>query len=146
DAKWAERVVDGWCRTGGAGSTTEPGELLYLERVDDKRDYATWEHIPPQMIETRPRFRRSIKDTMTLGDASRHYIGALINIDMNVVSRWAEERKLAFSTCTDRSPKPAVAELVREEIERVNRFLPEASRIRRFANFPKELDPDEGEL
>jgi long-chain acyl-CoA synthetase len=39
-----------------------------------------------------------------------------------------------------------VAELVRGEIERVNRFLPEASRIRRFANFPKELDPDEGEL
>ena len=31
---------------------------------------------------------------MTLGDETRDYIGALINIDMSVVSRWAEERNL----------------------------------------------------
>jgi long-chain acyl-CoA synthetase len=35
---------------------------------------------------------------------------------------------------------------VRGEIARVNTFLPEHARVRRFANFPKELDPDEGEL
>ena len=28
----------------------------------------------------------------------------------------------------------------------MNQFLPEHARVRRFANFPKELDPDEGEL
>ena len=29
---------------------------------------------------------------------------------------------------------------------RINALLPEGSRVARFANFPKELDPDEGEL
>ncbi len=110
------------------------------------RQLRTGERFPPQFIETRLRFSPFVKDIMTLGDASRDYIGALINIDMGVVSRWAEERNLPFSTFTDLSQKPEVAELIRGEIERVNRFLPEASRIRRFANFPKELDPDEGEL
>ena len=146
EVKSAERVVDGWYHTGDAVSSTEQGELVFLERVDDMRELSTGERFPPQFIETRLRFSPFIKDIMTLGDATRPYIGALINIDMNVVSRWAEERKLAFSTFTDLSQKPEVAELVREEIERVNRFLPEGSRIRRFANFPKELDPDEGEL
>jgi long-chain acyl-CoA synthetase len=144
--KTAERIVDGWYRTGDAVSTTQQGELVFLERVDDMRELRNGERFPPQFIETRLRFSPFVKDIMTLGDATRDYIGALINIDMGVVSRWAEERNLAFSTFTDLSQKPEVAELVRGEIERVNRFLPEASRIRRFANFPKELDPDEGEL
>lgn len=144
--KTAERIVEGWYRTGDAVSVTDQGELVFLERVDDMRQLRSGERFPPQFIETRLRFSPFIKDIMTLGDPSRDYIGALINIDMSVVSRWAEERNLAFSTFTDLSQKPEVAELVRGEIERVNRFLPEASRIRRFANFPKELDPDEGEL
>ncbi|HYF61057.1 MAG TPA: AMP-binding protein [Burkholderiaceae bacterium] len=144
--KTAERVRDGWYMTGDAVSISEQGELVFLERVDDLRQLRNGVRFPPQFIETRLRFSAFIKDIMTLGDSTRDYIGALINIDMGVVSRWAEERNLAFSTFTDLSQKPEVAELIRTEIERVNRFLPEGSRIRRFANFPKELDPDEGEL
>ncbi|HPU52407.1 MAG TPA: long-chain fatty acid--CoA ligase, partial [Burkholderiaceae bacterium] len=79
-------------------------------------------------------------------DERRDYIGALINIDQGVVSRWAEDRNIGFSTFADLSQKPEIAELIRTEIERVNRFLPDNARVRRFANFPKELDPDEGEL
>ncbi len=84
---------------------------------------------------------------MTLGDATRDYIGALINIDMGVVSRWAEERNLGFSTFTDLSQKPEVAELIRERDRSASTAsCPRHARVRRFANFPKELDPDEGEL
>ncbi|MGD9925813.1 MAG: long-chain fatty acid--CoA ligase [Pseudorhodoplanes sp.] len=144
--KSAERIVDGWYRTGDAVSITEAGELVFLERLEDLRRLRTGETFPPQFIETRLRFSAFIKDIMTLGDESRDYIGALINIDMGVVSRWAEERNIGFSTFTDLSQKPEVAALIREEIARVNNFLPEHARVRRFANFPKELDPDEGEL
>ena len=144
--KSAERIVDGWYRTGDAVSITEAGELVFLERLEDLRRLRTGETFPPQFIETRLRFSAFIKDIMTLGDDSRDYIGALINIDMGVVSRWAEERNIGFSTFTDLSQKPEVAALIREEIARVNNFLPEHARVRRFANFPKELDPDEGEL
>ena len=45
---------------------------------------------------------------MTLGDETRDYIGALINIDMSVVSRWAEDRNISFSTFTDLSQKREV--------------------------------------
>ncbi len=144
--KSAERLDDGWYRTGDAVSSTESGELVFLERVEDMRALANGVRFPPQFIETRLRFSPFVKDILTLGDATRDYIGALVNIDMGVVSRWAEERKISFSTFTDLSQRTEVAELVRAEVERVNRLLPEGSRIRRFANFPKELDPDEGEL
>ena len=146
DDKPAERVRDGWYLTGDAVSVTDSGELVFLERVDDLRRLRSGERFPPQFIETRLRFSPFIKDIMILGDEGRDYIAALINIDFSVVSRWAEDRNIGFSTFSDLSQKEDVAQLVRAEIERVNQFLPEHSRVRRFANFPKELDPDEGEL
>ncbi|GAA4401404.1 AMP-dependent synthetase/ligase [Quisquiliibacterium transsilvanicum] len=144
--KTAERISDGWYLTGDAVSVTESGELVFLERVDDLRRLRSGERFPPQFIETRLRFSPFIKDIMILGDERRDYIAALINIDFSVVSRWAEDRNIGFSTFADLSQKEDVAQLIRAEIERVNQFLPEHSRVRRFANFPKELDPDEGEL
>src|SRR5690606_13283495 len=111
-------------QSGTDVSTSEKGDIVTRELVDGMRELSTGETFPPQFIETRLRFSPFVKDIMTLGDSTRPYIGALINIDMNVVSRWAEERKLAFSTFTDLSQKREVADLVRAEIERVNRFLP----------------------
>ena len=137
---------DGWFASGDAVRITERGEIVFLDRVEHLVKLAGGHAYPPQFIETRLRFSPFIKDIMTLGDDTRDYIGALINIDMSVVSRWAEDRNISFSTFTDLSQKPEVAELMRGEIARVNTFLPEHARVRRFANFPKELDPDEGEL
>ena len=83
---------------------------------------------------------------MTLGDETRDFVSALINIDMEVLGRWAEENKISFSTYTDLSQKPEILDLIKGEVARINTLLPEGSRVARFANFPKELDPDEGEL
>ncbi|MGD9549579.1 MAG: long-chain fatty acid--CoA ligase [Burkholderiaceae bacterium] len=144
--KTAAILRDGWYLSGDAVRQTERGELVYLDRVEHLVKLASGHLYPPQFIETRLRFSPYIKDVMVLGDATRPWVGALINIDMAVTSRWAEERRIAFSTFTDLSQRPEVRELVREEIRRINQFLPEGSRVVRFANFPKELDPDEGEL
>ncbi len=145
--KTAEAMTaDGWYATGDAVSLTEDGELVFLDRVKDMRCLSTGHNYPPQFIETRLRYSPFIKDLMTLGDEKRDFVSALINIDMEVVSRWAEENNIGFSTYTDLSQKPQVLELIRAEITRINTLLPEGSRAMRFANFPKELDPDEGEL
>jgi long-chain acyl-CoA synthetase len=125
---------------------TQRGELVFLERVSDLKRLSQGETFPPQFVETRLRFSPFIKDIMTVGDETRSFVGALINIDMAVLSRWAEEKRIGFSTFTDLSQRPEIAALLRQEIERVNQFLPAQARVRRFANFPKELDPDEGEL
>ena len=39
-----------------------------------------------------------------------------------------------------------IRELIASEIKKVNHFLPEGSKVKRFINLPKELDADEGEL
>jgi long-chain acyl-CoA synthetase len=140
------QTEDGWYATGDAVSMTDDGELLFYDRVKDMRRLANGHSYPPQFIETRLRYSPFIKDLMTLGDESRDFVGALINIDMEVLSRWAEENNISFSTYTDLSQKPEILDLIKGEITRINALLPEGSHVARFANFPKELDPDEGEL
>ena len=73
-------------------------------------------------------------------------VTALINIDSEVFGRWAEHHGVSFTTFTDLSQREEIIEQVAQAIEAVNRQLPAQARVQHFANFPKELDPDEGEL
>ena len=70
----------------------------------------------------------------------------MINIDMANVGKWAERRQLGYTTYADLAQKPEVYDLVHREVERVNRDLPESTRIRRYLLLPKELDPDDEEI
>jgi long-chain acyl-CoA synthetase len=141
----AEKMPDGWFRTGDVVAVNGD-ELVYIDRLQDLRSLADGTRFPPQFLETRLRFSPFIKDVLVVGDSTRSFVSAFVNIDPVVVGRWAEERRLAFSGFADLSQHPDVVALVRGEIERINRYLEERARVRRFANFPKELDPDEGEL
>jgi long-chain acyl-CoA synthetase len=125
---------------------TERGELVYLERIEDMRQLADGHRYPPQFIENRLRFSPFIKDAMTLGDAEKPFVAAFINIDSSTLGRWAEQRGIGYTSFTDLSQNPKIRELIREELRAVNELLPEGSRVRRFINLPKELDPDEDEL
>jgi long-chain acyl-CoA synthetase len=136
----------GWYHTGDAVRITEDGEMIYLDRVSDLRKLATGHLFPPQYIETRLRFSPYIKDVIILGDEKKGFVASMINIDPQTVGRWAETKGIAYSTFADLSQKPQVCELIKGEIERVNKNLDEPSRIRRTVNLAKELDPDEAEL
>jgi long-chain acyl-CoA synthetase len=76
---------------------------------------------------------------------------AFVNIDMPAVGNWAERRNLPYSGYADLASQPAVHDLVRECVEKVNGDLAAdtalgASQIRRFLILHKELDADDGEL
>jgi long-chain acyl-CoA synthetase len=73
-------------------------------------------------------------------------VAAFINIDPSTLGRWAEQRGIGYTSFTDLSQNAAIRELIGQELRAVNDLLPESSRVRRFINLPKELDPDEDEL
>src|SRR6202008_4877964 len=67
------------------------------------------------------------------------------------VGDWAERRNLAYASYQERAARRGVYDLVRGEIERVNRDLAADPRmagaqIRRFLILHKALDADDGEL
>ena len=135
-----------WFRTGDTGYLDEDGHLIYLDRMKDMIELASGERYSPQYIEGRLKFSPYISHAMTIGDREKGYVTAMITIDFDNVGRWAEKRGLAYTTYTDLSQKPEVYELIREDVERVNRTLPPAARVRKFVLLHKEFDADEGEM
>jgi long-chain acyl-CoA synthetase len=143
----AEKIIDGgWYCTGDAGHTDNDGHLIYLDRVTELLELAGGEKYSPQYIEGRLKFSPYIKDVMTVGGRTRPFLSALVNIDFENVGKWAEARGLGYTTYVDLSQKPEVYELIRKDVERVNKTLPDKARIRKFVLLHKEFDADEGEL
>lgn len=145
--KTAERLDGDWFCTGDALSAAPGGaELVYLDRVDHLSRLIDGHAYPKQFIESRLRFSPYIKEVMVVGDERHDHVSALVNIDLEVLSGWAERQGLAFATFTDLSQRPEVLQRIGLEIDHVNEALPERSRVLRYANLPKDLDADEGEL
>ena len=142
----AKKITDGWYHTGDFGHITEDGHLVVMDRLEDLRVLSSGSKFSPQYIESRLRFSPYIKDILITGGEGRDYVGAMVNIDLDNVGRWAEGRKIPYTTYTDLSQKPEVIKLIKEDFLRVNGLLPEGSRVKKFLNLHKEFDADDAEL
>lgn len=140
-----EAFRDGWLRTGDAGYIDSDGHLLIIGRKEEIMRNKEGDAFSPDFIETRLKFSPFIKEAVIFGEG-RPYITALINIDMGNVGNWAEERMIPYTTYTDLSQQEPVKMLIREEVEKVNRQLPDFMKIRRFILLYKMLDADDEEL
>lgn len=146
DEETLKTFRDGWLHTSDGGYITDDGELVILDRLKDFVELKNGVKYAPQFIESRLKFSPYIKDAVALGGLDRDFVAVLINIKFENVSKWAERQNISYTTFADLSQKPEVFSLIAKEINRVNKFLPPETRIKRFANLYKELDPDEAEL
>ena len=144
--KTATVLVDGWCHTGDAVTINEEGHLIFLDRLEHMGELSSGVKYAPQYIEGRLRFSPYIKDVMVIGGKDKDYVSAVVNIDFAMVGKWAERNRLPYTTFVDLSQRAEVADLVRKDLVRVNGYLPEQARVRRFVLMHKEFDPDEAEL
>ncbi|AYR24900.1 AMP-dependent synthetase/ligase [Herbaspirillum rubrisubalbicans] len=141
---------DGYFHTGDAGFFDSDGHLKIIDRAKDVGKMASGSMFAPKYIENKLKFFPFIKEAVTFGNG-REQCMAFINIDMDAVGNWAERRNLPYSGYTDLAANPAVYELVRDCVEKVNADLVADplladSQIHRFLILHKELDPDDEEL
>lgn len=137
---------EGFFQTGDAGYVDEDGHLIYLDRVKDMIQLANGESFSPQYIEGRLKFSQYVQDVMTVGGFDMEFVTAILIIDYDNVSRWAERNRVNFTTYVDLTQKQEVYDLMKREIHRVNETLPPAARIKKFVILHKAFDADEAEL
>jgi long-chain acyl-CoA synthetase len=140
-----EALSDGWLRSGDAGYFSEEGQLVVIDRIKDVLRLADGTQFSPQFIENRLKFSPYVKEAVVIGK-DRPFLTALVCIDRETTGKWAEARKLSYTTYTDLSAKRDVYDLIQREIDGVNQTLPKAARIRKFVLLYKELDADDEEL
>ncbi len=138
-------IVDGWLHTGDVGELTSDGHLKIKDRAKEIITLSDGTMVAPQIVQNKLKFSPYIGEAAIIG-SGRPYLIALLNIDFEIVSRWAERRKISFTSYSDLSQKPEVLELLRREVSRANSRLPEKMRVRRFVSLFKEFHPDDEEM
>jgi long-chain acyl-CoA synthetase len=144
------KTNDGWFHTGDAGYLDQDGHLKIIDRAKDVGRLKDGTLFAPKYLENKLKFFPYIKEAVAFGDA-RDMVCVFINIDFDAVGNWAERRNLPYSGYSDLAAQPAVYDLVRDCVEKVNVDLAAdpklaGSQIHRFLILHKELDPDDGEI
>lgn len=135
---------DGWLHTGDVGEWDE-NHIRIIDRKKDIIITAGGKNVSPSEIENRLKVSPFIKEAMVIGDR-RKFISALIGIEFDVASNWAQRKGLTFTTYRDLSEKPELVSLIRRQVDETNAEFARVEQIREFRLLPKELDHDQGEL
>jgi long-chain acyl-CoA synthetase len=138
-------LIDGWLYSGDKGFIDDDGHLVVFDRTKDVFTLKDGKPFAPQYLETRLKFSPYIKDSWVIGD-KKPFISAVMCIDYSVVGKWADEKKLNYTSYQELSQMPEVYDLVEEQIHHANKDLPDVAKVLKFTNLYKELDPDDDEL
>jgi long-chain acyl-CoA synthetase len=138
-------LKDGWLYSGDKGFIDEDGHLVVFDRSKDVMILNDKTIFAPQYLETRLKFSPFIKDAWVIGH-ERPYMTAVVCIDYAVVGKWADEKKLNYTSYPELSQKKEVYDLVEKQIREANRSLKKPAKVHKFLNLYKEFDADDEEL
>ena len=138
-------LIDGWLYSGDKGFIDDDGHLVVFDRTKDVFTLQDGKPFAPQYLETRLKFSPYIRDSWVIGD-NKDYISAVLCIDYAVVGKWADEKKLNYTSYQELSQMPEIYDLVEKQIRQANKDLPDLAKVVKFTNLYKELDADDDEL
>jgi long-chain acyl-CoA synthetase len=140
----AASIQNGWLHTGDV-VRLESGQIKIVDRLKDIMITAGGKNLTPSEIENTMKGSPYIKECVIVAEG-RKFVGALVMIDFDTVSKWAEARRLPFTHFRSLVEMPQVRALIDEAIQQGNQRLAQVSQIRKFHLLSKELDHDDGEV
>ncbi|AUQ51349.1 putative long-chain-fatty-acid-CoA ligase [Phaeobacter inhibens] len=136
---------DGWLRTGDVGQLDDAGFLTITGRIKDIIITAGGKNITPAEIESRLKFSHYISDAVVIGDR-RKFLTCLIMIDQENVEKFAQDRKIPFSDFASLCAAEQVVDLIRGEVDAVNRDFARVEQIKDFRLINVLLTAEDDEL
>jgi long-chain acyl-CoA synthetase len=141
----AEVLKDGWLYTGDVGEIDSEGYLKLTDRKKDLIITAGGKNIAPQYLENLLKFSHYINDAVVIGDR-RKYLTAIIVVDEENVTKFAQDNKVQFTTFATMTKAPEVIELIQQEVDKVNQQVARVENIRKFRILDKKLYTEDGEV
>ena len=146
EATTKKMTQDGYYRTGDAGHFGPDGRIVYIDRVEDLRQLKSGYRYSPGFIEGKLKFSPYIQEAIALGDTDKDYISVIVIIDFLAAGKWAEDHHVGYTNFPDLSQKDELGEFIKRDMVRINRVLPEPSRIKKYILLHKEFDADDAEI
>jgi len=141
----ADTLIEGWLHTGDVGVMDDGGFLTITDRKKDILITSGGKNIAPQFIENKLKMSPYINDAVIIGE-KRKYLTALILIDEENVTKYAQDSRIPFTTYASLSRNPEIVKLIDREVENVNGELARVETIKKFTILDKRLDQEDGEL
>ena len=135
---------DGWLRTGDIGRE-DAGYFTITGRMKDIIITAGGKNITPAEIESRLKFSHYISDAVVIGDR-RKYLTCLVMIDQENVEKYAQDHKVPFGDFRSLCRAPQVLDLIRAEVDAVNKEFARVEQIKDFRLIDVLLTAEDEEL
>ena len=135
---------DGYFRTGDKGKL-ENGFLYITGRLKDIIITAGGKNISPAEIENHLKFSNYVSDCIVIGDR-RKYVTALILIDRDNVEKYAQKYKIQYSDFSSLCNNNKILELIRKEVDQVNKKLARVEQIKTFRLIDILLTAEDDEM
>ena len=146
EAASAKTLEGDWLHTGDIVEIDpETHEVQIKDRKKAILITSGGKNITPSLIENALKDSVYISEAVLLGDG-RHFLAALIQIDLDTVGKWAQERGMAYTTYESLAGLEPVRELIEADVNRVNERFSRVENVRKFVILRKQLDHDDGEL
>jgi long-chain acyl-CoA synthetase len=135
---------EGWLHTGDVGKWVD-GRLQIVDRKKDLIITAGGKNIAPAYLENKLKFSSYIQDAVVIGDR-RKFVVALILIDEDNVTKFAQDNRLPFATFAELTQAAEIVKLIAQEVDQVNRTLSQVESIKKFALLPRRFYEEEGDV
>jgi long-chain acyl-CoA synthetase len=136
---------DGWFKTGDCADIDADGYLRIKDRIKDILITSGGKNVTPSQIENTLKFSPYISDAMVVGDA-RHYLTCLIMLDIDSVSKFAQDAQVPFTDFVSLTRAKEVHDLIRREIEMANAKLARVEQVKDFRIIEQLLTAEDEEL
>jgi long-chain acyl-CoA synthetase len=121
------------------------GFLKILDRKKDIIITAGGKNITPAFIENKLKFSPYIQDAVVIGER-RKFLVALILIDEDNVTKYAQDNRIPFTTFADLTANPEINKLIEHEVTAVNKTLSQVESIKKFALLPRRFYEEDGDV
>ncbi len=148
DAPEATKEVldeDGWFHTGDLGQLDEDGFLRITGRKKEIIVTAGGKNVAPAGLEERIRTHPLVSQSVVVGEG-QPFIGALVALDPEAVSRWGKEHVKETNELADLSQDKELYQELASAIRAANESVSRAEQVREFRVIPDELSVESGGL
>ncbi|HEU5454887.1 MAG TPA: long-chain fatty acid--CoA ligase, partial [Nocardioides sp.] len=138
--------ADGWLHTGDKGSLDEEGYLTITGRIKELFKTSGGKYIAPPAIESKFKAICPYASQFVVFGNERNFCVALITLDPDAMTGWAEENGMAGASYSEIVGSDAVQAMVGGYVEELNSRLNRWETIKKWELLDHDLSVESGEL
>ncbi|MGZ4459591.1 MAG: AMP-dependent synthetase/ligase [Nocardioidaceae bacterium] len=142
----AEALTDGWLHTGDIGEIDADGFLRITDRKKDLFKTSGGKYIAPSAIESQFKAICPYASQFLVHGSERNFCVALITLDPDAMTGWAEENGMAGASYAEVVGSPQVKEMVGGYVDQLNARLNRWETIKKWVVLDHDLTVESGEL